>query len=177
MTDPCLSSMHLGFSARREHYRHAREALLGARGSLTLAGEQAWEPVGEVEDWPFQVSARPNQVLCGTKYLLVDPRTGRVHPLRVGLNRLGRFADNDLVFEEIYISRRHCVILVHARGGCELHDTASLNGTFLNGQRVREPVRLASGDCIEMCGRPLLFVSEQDYRAVPEDPVMATAFG
>jgi pSer/pThr/pTyr-binding forkhead associated (FHA) protein len=168
--------MHLGISARREHFRHARSALLGARGSLTLAGEQAWEPVGEVEDWHSQAPARPNQVLSGTKYLLVDQRTGRAYPLRVGLNRLGRFADNDLVFEELYISRRHCVILVHARGGCELHDTASRNGTFRNGQRVREPVRLASGDWIRVCDRPLLFVSEQDYRAVPEDPVSATAF-
>jgi hypothetical protein len=32
------------------------------------------------------------------------------------------------------------VILVHATSGCELHDTASTNGTFVNGHRIHDPV-------------------------------------
>ena len=120
---------------------------------------------------------RPDQVLPGTKFLLVDPRAGVARPLRVGLNTIGRFPSNDIVLEDRCISRRHCVILVHARGGCELHDTASLNGTFLNGRRVREPARLTSGDCIRVYDRPLLFESEADDPAAPEDAVMGTMFG
>jgi hypothetical protein len=49
-----------------------------------------------------------------------------------------------------------------------LHDTASTNGTFLNGQRVSGPERLASGDCVQVGGRPLFFVSEKDDLAGPE---------
>ena len=42
---------------------------------------------------------------------------------------VGRFPDNDIHFVELCVSRRHCVLLVHAWGGCDLHDTASRNGT------------------------------------------------
>jgi hypothetical protein len=164
MTDPCLSSNHLDFQARREHFRHARAALLGAQSGLTLG-------------WVALTPVRPHRALTGATCHLVDQRTGRVHPLRVGPNTIGRLPDNDIVFEEFVVSRRHCVILVHARGGCELHDTASLNGTFHNGQRVREPARLTSGDCIRVYTRPLLFVSDEDDPAAPEDRVLGTMLG
>jgi pSer/pThr/pTyr-binding forkhead associated (FHA) protein len=154
----------LGLQIRREHFRHAREALLAERGDLTL-------------HLPFRVQARPGLVVPGTKYHLVDQRTGRLHPLKIGLNRIGRLRDDDIVFEEIYISRRHCVILVHARGWCGLHDTASLNGTFRNGQRIRRPVRLASGDCIRVYDRPLLFLSEEEDPTARENAEPVTMFG
>jgi hypothetical protein len=164
MFDPCLSSNHLGHQVRREHFRHTRAALHGAQSGLTLA-------------WTALPPVRPHRALSGAAYRLVDQQTGRVHPLKVGLNRIGRLPDNDIVFEELDISRRHCVILVHARGWCELHDTASLNGTFLNGQRIRRPTRLASGDCIQVFDRPLLFESEVDEPAAPEGAALKTMFG
>jgi hypothetical protein len=161
MTDPCLSSNHLDFQARREHFRHTRAALLGAQSGLTLG-------------WGALPPVRPHRALTGAAYHLVDQRTGRTYPLRVGLNTIGRLPDNDIVFDEFVVSRRHCVILVHARGGCELHDTASLNGTFLNGQRIQRPMRLTSGDCIQVFDRPLLFESEADEPAAPEGAVLGT---
>src|SRR5262249_23134926 len=87
------------------------------------------------------------------------------YPLRIGFNTIGRLPDNDIELEEITVSRRHCVLLVHAWGGCELHDTASRNGTFVNGHRLRQAVRLTSGDQIGVCNRPLLFVSEKEYHS------------
>ncbi len=160
MSDPRLLSCHLSFP-RRQEYRRAREGLLGARGWLTLAAEQVTGLAGPADDWPV----RPEQVLPGTKYLLVDRQADRAYPLKTGLNALGRHPANDIRFEELSISRRHCVILVHAWGGCELHDTASRNGTFVNGSRVQRPVRLASGDWVQLSQRLLLFVSEQDFEA------------
>jgi hypothetical protein len=157
MSDPRLNSCHLLFPRRLE-YRRCREALLGERGWLTLAAEQFNDLVRHDDQWPV----RPDQALPGTRYLLVDRQSGGAYRLETGLNTVGRFSDNDIVFEDRYISRRHCVILIHAWGGCELHDTASLNGTFVNGARVRGPVRLASGDRIRLCDRDLVFVSEQD---------------
>jgi hypothetical protein len=164
MSDPRLDSMHLEFP-RRQEYRRSRDALLGARGWLTLAGEQVNDLAGASDDW----LVRPDRILPVTRYLLVDQRAGCAYPLRTGLNSVGRFPDNDVHFEELTVSRRHCVILVHAWGGCELHDTASRNGTFVNGVLVRRPVRLTSGDSIRVSDRLLLFVSEDDYQADPED--------
>jgi hypothetical protein len=161
MADPRLDSSHFGFIPRRQAYRRSREALLEARGLLTLAGEQLHGLLGAEEDWPV----RPDQVLPVTRFLLVDHQADCCFLLQTGLNTIGRLPSNDIVLEESWISRRHCVIVVHARGGCELHDTASLNGTWVNGQRVQRPVRLDSGDWIQVCHRLLLFVSEKDYNA------------
>jgi hypothetical protein len=159
MSDPRLKSAHLEFP-RRQECRRRREALLGDRGLLTLAAGRVFGLVDNSDEWPI----RPDHVLPGTRYLLVDHPAGCVYELKTGLNTLGRHPNNDVRFEELHVSRRHCVLLVHAWGGCDLHDTASRNGTFVNGVRVDRPVRLTSGDCVQVCRRRLLFASEKDYR-------------
>jgi hypothetical protein len=158
MSDPRLNSCHLEFP-RRQDYRRCREAVLQGRGWLTMAGENLGGMMGDSEDWPL----RPERVLPGTRYLLVDQQEGCVHPLKIGLNAVGRYSENDIQFLDLVISRRHCVLVVHAWGGCDLHDTASRNGTFVNGTRVQQMVRLESGDQVQLCNRRLLFVSEKDY--------------
>jgi hypothetical protein len=159
MSDPRLNSGHLEFP-RRQEYRRRREALLGERGMLTLAAERVYGLMDDSDEWPI----RPDRILPGTRYLLVDHHAGCVYVLKTGLNTVGRLPNNDIHFEELWISRRHCVLLVHAWGGCDLHDTASRNGTSVNGVRIDRPMRLTSGDCIQVSQRRLLFVSEKDYQ-------------
>jgi hypothetical protein len=164
--------MHLEFP-RRQHYRLAREALLAERGLLTLAGCYAEHLLGGQDDWPSVLVPRPDELLPSTRFLLVEPARQSVHPLKIGLNSIGRYANNDVVLKDLWVSRRHCVILVHARGWGELHDTASRNGTSVNGRRIDHPTRLVSGDCIAICQRVLLFVSARDYPLEPpsgDDP-------
>jgi hypothetical protein len=171
--------MHLGLLPRRQEFRRAREDLIGARGWLTLAGERLHGLVGEAEDWPSLLPVRPDQVIPGTRFLLIDRQSACCYPLRTGLNTLGRLPNNDIVFQENLISRRHCAVLVHAWGGAELHDLASRNGTFVNGRRVTRPASLTSGDTIRVYDRPLLFVSEKDYHQAgdPDDDHPATLPG
>jgi pSer/pThr/pTyr-binding forkhead associated (FHA) protein len=71
------------------------------------------------------------------------------------------------------VSRRHCAILVHLTTGCELHDTASKNGTFLNGNRLAGPTRLSPGDEIRMCDRHLVFFSADDPAPAAHDQTLA----
>jgi hypothetical protein len=162
MTDARLNSVHLFSLPRREDYRRARERLLDARGLLTRAVIHAHDLL---EEWP----STPDRLPPGTQFLLIDRQGGWVYPLRTGLTTIGRLPNNDVVLGDRQVSRRHCVVLVHAWGGCELHDTASLNGTRVNGRPVLEPVRLASGDLIRVWERPLLFLDAEDYRAGVED--------
>jgi pSer/pThr/pTyr-binding forkhead associated (FHA) protein len=138
------------------------------RGWLTLAAEGVHLLVGGVDDWPSLLPIRPAHSIPGPKYLLIDGQAGGCYPLRTGLNTIGRLPDNDIVLEGSTVSRRHCVILVHVRGACELHDTASRNGTFVNGQPFRQPIRLASGDEIRISQRLFLLVSESDCQAAVE---------
>jgi hypothetical protein len=162
MADQRVNSGHLGCFRRRGQYRRTRDVLFGARGWLTLAAEGARRLVGGLDEWPSLLPVRPEHLVPGPKYQLVDDQVGCCYALRIGLNTIGRLPNNDIVLEGSTVSRRHCVILVHAWGACELHDTASRNGTFVNGQPFRQPVRLASGDEIMVCRRLLLLVSESD---------------
>jgi pSer/pThr/pTyr-binding forkhead associated (FHA) protein len=164
MTDPRLNSVHLDLP-RRQQYRQAREALLNARGFQTQALENREGFARSASDPNTVVQNLSRRVPPGIKYLLMDG--DYIYPLNVGLNTIGRMPDNDVVVQDAFVSRRHCAILVHAGDGCEIHDTASKNGTYLNGQKLTGPVRLNSGDEIRMCDRQLIFLAQTDR---PDEP-------
>jgi hypothetical protein len=161
--DPRLNSLHLE-APRRQDYRRAREALLQARGCHTLYAEKNPNPD---ETSPSNTiiqnvrGANPAELDCW----LADDQF--IYPLKVGLNTVGRAPENDVVVPDAFISRRHCAILVHANNGCELHDTASKNGTFLNGAKLAKPTLLKSGDEIRICERQFVFVTRHDKRRGP----------
>ncbi|MGL6097663.1 MAG: FHA domain-containing protein [Fimbriiglobus sp.] len=93
-----------------------------------------------------------------TGTVLVWHRAGRdrVFPLRVGITTVGRAHENDIVFAEHWVSRRHCAVLLHADGRCEIHDLASRNTTLVNGHPVNR-ADLTPGDVLQVCGHRLTF--------------------
>jgi pSer/pThr/pTyr-binding forkhead associated (FHA) protein len=161
MGDPRLNSLHLE-PGRRQDYRRARELLLQARGCQTLCAERQGDDPQDHSPTLIRNDVPPPADL---NYYLVD--RDFLYPLKVGVNTLGRSSDNDVVVEDAFISRRHCAILVHHAGGCELHDTASKNGTFVNGNRVSGPVALKSGDEIRVSGQQFTFLSRSGNPEVP----------
>jgi hypothetical protein len=176
--DPRFNSVHLD-PVRRQDYRRAREALFQSRGAHTLYAERHPAPGGEGAGSSATFIRHPEggqggEVPAELDYWLVD--RDFIYPLKVGVNTMGRSADNDVVVEDLYISRRHCAILVHHDRACELHDTASKNGTLLNGQKLRGPTPLKSGDEIRICNRQFVFLaragtpSHPDAKPSPEGP-------
>jgi hypothetical protein len=146
MFDPRLNSCHLE-SVRRHAYRAARDQCLGARGVVTRAAEWA-----EFVAPPFLGRAEVG-------YALVESPGGIRVPLRVGLTAIGRYSENDIVLAGMYVSRRHCVLLVHTNGGCEVYDTASRNGTRVNGRPVSH-AWLNVGDVLHLCNTPFVLADE-----------------
>ena len=57
----------------------------------------------------------------------------------------------DLTIDDPLISRRHAVIRV-AAGVLEVEDLGSLNGTWVNGERLEEPQALSAGDFVQLGG-------------------------
>ncbi len=86
---------------------------------------------------------------------LTDP-AGQEHLLDKPLTRLGRAAENEIVIVNKLSSREHAHIRREGRRTI-LEDQNSTNGTFLNGERVREAVPLRDGDQLTIGGVDFIF--------------------
>ncbi len=80
--------------------------------------------------------------------LLIEPGTK--------VTTLGRSPDSDLFLDDVTVSRKHAEIR-ERDDGFYLHDVGSLNGTYVNRERVDE-TKLASGDELQVGKFRLLFV-------------------
>lgn len=65
------------------------------------------------------------------------------------INSLGRHPNNSIQLLDKIVSKEHC-ILEQREGGFVLRDLGSLNGTYVNGERVRGETMLRHGDEIAL---------------------------
>lgn len=68
---------------------------------------------------------------------------------------LGRAADSSFILEDDYASARHAQLVRADDYTWILTDLKSTNGTYVNGQRVTDPVKVGDGDVIRI-GRTLM---------------------
>lgn len=97
-----------------------------------------------------------------TGLLLVrrGPKAGSRYVLSKPVTTLGRHPDSEVFLDDITVSRRHAEI--HRTGdGYELRDVGSLNGTYLNRERV-EHASLHDGDLVQVGKFKLMFVVTGD---------------
>jgi|SRR5690625_1537572 len=73
---------------------------------------------------------------------------------------LGRQGDNDIVIKDPFVSKKHLKI-VEDEEEYYLEDLNSSNGTFLNGERIQDAVRLSNGDKISIGNVEFLFVERE----------------
>ena len=90
--------------------------------------------------------------------LIWRPRLGedQNYPLDQRLTKLGRHEENDVVLAGPTVSARHATVRVEPVG-VVLEDEGSLNGTFVNGERIEQRL-LEEGDRIQIGPHLLLFV-------------------
>src|SRR5215472_6442597 len=79
------------------------------------------------------------------RLVAVGGSTSREHRLRAGKTSIGYARDNDIVLDASTVSRYHAVIRRRI-GGYALSDLESTNGTFVNGNRIKNPITLKGGD-------------------------------
>jgi FHA domain/Zinc-ribbon containing domain len=113
----------------------------------------AVDVAGSEPDWLDTVRSE----LSTTPALAFDEAGERVvRELPLGWTRIGRSAAADVRLDDPTVSRRHALIVRTADKGLRALDDRSLNGLFVNGERV-EWTRLADGDELEV-GRYRLYV-------------------
>ena len=99
------------------------------------------------------------------RYLAVDDGDDVVLlALRAGMTRIGRSSSADVAFDDGSVSRRHAAVMTRIDGGAEVLDDGSLNGTFVNGERVRRRV-LAHEDVLTVGRRSLRYLEVRVRRA------------
>ncbi len=118
-------------------------------GSIEM-GE--FDPHHEVGEFPtlepgtgmLVVVRGPN---AGSRFLLDRERTS-----------VGRHPDSDIFLDDVTVSRRHAVLTLD-EDGMTVEDNGSLNGTYVNGERVDRRT-LATGDEVQIGRFKLLFVGD-----------------
>lgn len=105
--------------------------------------------------------------------LLLDNREVRKFVLNRGVTTIGRAQDNDIVINNLALSRRHAQ--VEFKGGrFEVVDLQSQNGVYVNQERVRGPRPLEDRDSITLGTYQFVFrgseESEPEVRAVKPGP-------
>ena len=90
-------------------------------------------PDGEV---PMLVVVRGAN--AGSRFALTDDVT-----------TIGRHPESDVFLDDVTVSRRHAEVRRTPTAGLEVSDVGSLNGTYVNGDRI-ERVALAEGDQLQV---------------------------
>ncbi len=177
MSDPRLTAAPFADQRRAQEFRQACTQLQAACGEFTIAGnphflDAAASPPNAPAAAESTIVTTPQKLPRHCPFYLTDNRQ-QVYPLHLGINTVGRMADNDVVLMDDCVSRRHCAIVVHHDLRCELHDVASKNGTLLNGQRLTGPSPIRPGDRIEICNH--LFILHYLPRPVDAESDVPTA--
>jgi pSer/pThr/pTyr-binding forkhead associated (FHA) protein len=100
-------------------------------------------------------------VLQGTPYLTGEYGSESVlAPLSGAVTRIGRGVSCDVLLDDPTVSRRHALV-VQRDDQLMLLDDRSMNGTWLNGERITE-APLSDGDVIQLGAVRLTFVIAAD---------------
>ena len=131
-------------------------ALADAGGSDTTITFMPAELEVELEE---EIHISPEELEGGRGVLIVKrgPNAGSRFFLDSDATVIGRHPDSDIFLDDVTVSRKHAEI---RRGdeGFGLHDVGSLNGTYVNRERVEE-APLTSGDEIQVGKFKLVFLS------------------
>lgn len=108
------------------------------------------EMVVSVEDVPdglglLVIKRGPN---AGSRFVVADD-----------VSSIGRHPDSDLFLDDVTVSRRHAEIRKEG-DHYWLRDVGSLNGTYLNRERIDQDTPIANGDELQVGKFRLLFLTE-----------------
>ena len=105
-------------------------------------------------------------------------------PMPAGSVRIGRAPDNDLVLDDLIVSRYHAELRGTPDGGYEITDLGSHNGTYVNGRRVsaqpvtdRDTVGIGHSTFRLTGGRLQQFVDDGDVTVSAQELVVTVAGG
>ena len=132
------------------------------RGSMFMAGPDTAEhdQLVDVDEPDWLAEAREALIADGEYVAYEQDERVHVTPLQDGWTRVGRSLSAHIRFDDPTVSRRHA-LLHRDRTGVRVLDDRSLNGVFLNGERI-DWHELEDGDEITIGAFRLYFISVRD---------------
>ncbi len=93
----------------------------------------------------------------GMLWVKRGPNAGSKFVLEAEVVRAGRHPDSDIFLDDITVSRRHAEF-ARRESGYVVRDVGSLNGTYLNRERIEEAL-LANGDEVQIGKFKLVYLA------------------
>ena len=106
-----------------------------------------------------------DNIAAGTAILVVrsGEEEGQHFSLKNDVTTIGRHTDSDIELDDITVSRRHSEIH-RQEGRCIVKDAGSLNGTYVNGDRI-DVAELNHGDELQIGKFHLVYLESADNLA------------
>ena len=77
-------------------------------------------------------------------------RHGQSYPVYLGINSIGFLPTNNIVIDDDTVGRAHATLHYQGAGDVVLTDLNSLNGSYVNGNRIQRPTSIHDGDYIAL---------------------------
>lgn len=136
------------------------DEVTGQHPAITDASEPGMETMAHTES--MNTGETTAIELQDTEAVFVvkrGPKAGSRFLLDQAVVSLGRHPESDIFLDDITVSRRHAEVR-HEEGAFVVSDVSSLNGTYLNRERIEESsVRLTSGDEVQVGKFKLVFLT------------------
>ncbi|HUY64847.1 MAG TPA: FHA domain-containing protein [Acidimicrobiales bacterium] len=135
-------------------------AVLSAVGSDTTVTLHPVDSQGEAGDEELSVTLPDRPTGTGLLVVKRGPSAGSRFVLDAPVTRAGRHPESDIFLDDVTVSRRH-VEFTRTASGCTVRDVGSLNGTYVNRERIEEAV-LSSGDEVQIGKFKLVYLAAAD---------------
>ena len=114
---------------------------------------------GPVDEPNEEAAGAVDALPAGSALLVVKrgPNAGSRFLLDTDLTTAGRHPESDIFLDDVTVSRRHAEFYRHPRG-FTVRDVGSLNGTYVNRERIEE-ADLSDGDEVQVGKFRLMFLA------------------
>ena len=101
----------------------------------------------------------PSPTSGGMLVVTRGPNTGAEFVLEHVITSAGRHPDSDIFLDDVTVSRRHAELERTGGGSVIVRDVGSLNGTYLNGDRIEGERPVSTGDELQVGKFKLVYVA------------------
>src|SRR5450432_1368732 len=139
-----------------------------ATSTISISGLEAMEPSPDDEGLADQAAIEGLPPGAGLLVVRRGPNAGSRFLLDAETTTAGRHPESDIFLDDVTVSRRHAEFK-QTSDGFAVRDVGSLNGTYVNRERIDETL-LHAGDEVQIGKFRLVFLSGQRSGSGDESP-------